>query len=141
MREQIRDMNPGEHPTMLANSRILMLLSFRYFDNSMMGTITWCNFKVNRKLRGVIGMNENFYADKLSRLIGDRNQGELSKLSGLSQPTISALKNRKREITINNLTALLPFLGSSLAEFFALDNEPPSGSPPANGLVNSVLPL
>jgi len=64
-------------------------------------------------------------------MIGDRNHVELSKLSGLSRPTISALKNRKREITINNLTALLPFLGSSLAEFFALDNEPPSGSPPA----------
>lgn len=86
-------------------------------------------------------MDKNFYAEKLSQMIGDRNHVELSKLSGLSRPTISALKNRKREIAINNLTALLPFLGSSLAEFFALDNEPPSGSPPANDLVNSVLPL
>ena len=40
-------------------------------------------------------MDKNFYAEKLSQMIGDRNHVELSKLSGLSRPTISALKNRK----------------------------------------------
>jgi transcriptional regulator with XRE-family HTH domain len=66
-------------------------------------------------------MNEDFYREKLSKMIGDRNQGELSKLSGISQPLISALKNKKRDITLNNLTALLPVLGCSLADFFETD--------------------